>query len=492
MKKIRFIFETHPLLVIILIALVLQGVFLLFGLQEIGIGFPLDDAWIHQTYARNLMESGSWSFVPGTVSGGSTSPLWTLFLSPGFLFAGKFSFYWTLALSSICFGLLVYLMGRSLLQTMPEIKIGYLFLFGSISALEWHLLWATASGMETILFCLVIVFLFSTVTKTNISWLLVGILSGILIWIRPDGLTLIGPVVFVALQAIKDIAFNWRKAAKVILPFIFFLTAYLAFNWLITGRFFPNTFYAKQMEYSELLLQPLWKRIISEFSPLLTGGSLFLLPGFIYETYRNIRQKNFINLGFIIWVLAYVCMYAVRLPVVYQHGRYIIPVIPLFLLFGTAGTFGWLETIKKPNSKRLAVFIACALLVSISVAYYVLGVKAYRSDLQVIDRFMVQPAKWINQHSDEGAIIAVHDIGAMGYFSDREMIDLAGLINPEVIPFIRDEEKIHDYILEKQADYFVGFNNWYESSSDWGEIKVNFNMIVDGNFTEVDIIKLKY
>jgi hypothetical protein len=86
----------------------------------------------------------------------------------------------------------------------------------------------------------------------------------------------------------------------------------------------------------------------------------------------------------------------------------------------------------------------------------------------------------------------VHDIGAMGYFSDRELIDLAGLINPEVIPFIRDEEKIHDYMLKKNAAYFVGFNDWYEGSGQWGKVTADFNMIVDGNFTEVDIIKLKY
>src|ERR1043165_7461160 len=49
------------------------------------IGFPLDDAWIHQTYARNLAEHGEWAFRLGERSAGSTAPLWTLLLALGFV-----------------------------------------------------------------------------------------------------------------------------------------------------------------------------------------------------------------------------------------------------------------------------------------------------------------------------------------------------------------------------------------------------------------------
>ena len=35
-------------------------------------GFPLDDAWIHQTYARNLGLRGMMAFSPDELSTGST------------------------------------------------------------------------------------------------------------------------------------------------------------------------------------------------------------------------------------------------------------------------------------------------------------------------------------------------------------------------------------------------------------------------------------
>src|SRR5690242_21735758 len=43
-------------------------------------GFPLDDAWIHQQFARNLARGQGFTFNPGVHGGGSTAPLWVLLL----------------------------------------------------------------------------------------------------------------------------------------------------------------------------------------------------------------------------------------------------------------------------------------------------------------------------------------------------------------------------------------------------------------------------
>jgi hypothetical protein len=67
-----------------LLSLVSMGFYLIISARQYKIGFPLDDAWIHQTYARNIA-SGEWAFIPGEVSGGSTSPLWSLILSIAYL-----------------------------------------------------------------------------------------------------------------------------------------------------------------------------------------------------------------------------------------------------------------------------------------------------------------------------------------------------------------------------------------------------------------------
>ncbi len=470
----------------------LQIIFLLPGYFANGIGFPLDDAWIHQTYARNLVQSGSWSFIPGVVSGGSTSPLWTILLAPGFLFSGNFFYYWTIAISCAALCGLIYFLCKSLQNSPTGKNWRIVLLLGFLAASEWHLQWAAASGMETILYSLGIVLFTYLISRGDVNWIVVGIVAGLIIWIRPDGLTLLGPLVLVILQSLVKNTFSKTSFIKLILPFALILGGYLIFNYMLTGTIFPNTFYAKQMEYRELLDVSLWRRIINEFSPILVGVCLFLVPGFIYSFVKSIIKKNLSSLGMMLWGIGYVLLFAIRLPVVYQHGRYVIPVIPIFLLYGVSGWFEILAMINTTKLKKFASFGVWGTLVAVSVAFFAQGMITYRTDVNVIDTLMVKPAKWINQNTEDNAVIAVHDIGAMGFYCDRKLIDLAGLINPEVIPFIRDEEKIEDYINLNNANYFVGFNDWYKSSNNWGqEIKI-FNMIMDEENEDVVIIKLDH
>lgn len=57
--------------------------------------------------------------------------------------------------------------------------------------------------------------------------------------------------------------------------------------------------------------------------------------------------------------------------------------------------------------------------------------------------------------------IAAHDIGALGYFGDRMIIDLAGLVTPEVIPIIRSEDDLESFLDRNSADYLMTFPGWY-------------------------------
>ena len=74
---------------------------------------------------------------------------------------------------------------------------------------------------------------------------------------------------------------------------------------------------------------------------------------------------------------------------------------------------------------------------------------------------MVDMAHWVANNTEDKSLLAAHDIGALGYFADRNLLDLAGLVSPEVIPFIRDEAALQRHMNASGADYLVTFPGWY-------------------------------
>jgi hypothetical protein len=59
--------------------------------------------------------------------------------------------------------------------------------------------------------------------------------------------------------------------------------------------------------------------------------------------------------------------------------------------------------------------------------------------------------------------VAAHDIGALGYFGQRPVLDMAGLADPEVIPILRDEARLAGYLTGAGAAYLMSFPAWYPS-----------------------------
>jgi len=101
--------------------------------------------------------------------------------------------------------------------------------------------------------------------------------------------------------------------------------------------------------------------------------------------------------------------------------------------------------------------------ISILGLFWLLGAKAYAEDTAIIESEMVATAHWIRENTAPNALIAAHDIGALGYFAQREIVDLAGLISPAVIPFIRDEVRLANYLDAQEVEYLMTFPEWYPS-----------------------------
>jgi hypothetical protein len=324
-----------------------------------------------------------------------------------------------------------------------------------------------------------------------------GLVGGLLTLTRPEGLVLVG---------LAGLATGWdlrRTPARLLRAWAalaagtaLLLVPYLALHYALTGLPMPNTFYAKQQEYSAVLaVYPIWQRWLMVAGVTLVGGQVLLLPGFLVAIWRSVinikyqisnikrQTSNFqpptsnfqlptSNLQSLIpisqllpaaWWLALLTLYALRLPVTYQHGRYQMPAIPFFILLGLGGTAYLLRPAAQALLPRVVSRATLVAILLVSMSFLGLGARAYATDVAFIQGEMIATAHWLEEHTPPGSLIAVHDIGAVGYFTPRPLLDLAGLVTPEVIPFIADETRLIEFMQDRGAEYVVFFPDWSDA-----------------------------
>jgi hypothetical protein len=335
------------------------------------------------------------------------------------------------------------------------------------------MVWAAGSGMETALFGGLVVWLcwwaLRPLNAPRLApprlghGLLLGLLGGALTLVRPEG------VVVLALAGLYGLI-RWRERGVpwgmgVTLGFAALFAPYLGLNLHLSGTLWPNTFSAKQAEYAITRQAPYLLRFarlwVGEGGPLI-GAQVLLLPGLAVEAVERVRARDWRGLLPLGWAVAHAALYAWRLPVTYQHGRYVMPVLPIVVLYGVLGV---LRVVRPSHSRMLPRLLSLSWLASLALTFplflLILGVPAYALDVRIIESEMVATARWLEANTGPDTLVAVHDIGAVGYFSQRPLIDLAGLVSPDVIPIIRDEEALLALMESQRAEYLVTFPGWY-------------------------------
>jgi hypothetical protein len=82
----------------------------------------------------------------------------------------------------------------------------------------------------------------------------------------------------------------------------------------------------------------------------------------------------------------------------------------------------------------------------------------------------VRLGRWVAGHTGPGARLALNDVGAIAYFSRREVIDVMGLVTPAIIPFRRSGEAgVLRYLEQSRPDYLIIFPAWFPALSTMSE-----------------------
>ena len=435
-------------------------------------GFPLDDPWIHLQFARNLHDYGKFSYFRGEmVTSGSTSPLYTILLSLGMYLTNQYL-------------LLTYIIGIACLSLAAV----YYYKINRLKITEWTLVaagmwlvlfnpklqWLELSGMETTLFIFLI--LAATYFYQTKQKLKLGIVCGLLIWTRPDAL-----IFFVTIgadliyeyfiqkqegQKHSRLPLNWLVPAIVIT--IAFTILYGFFNYQLSGSFLPNTYAAKLKFYAghgsgfgHALYNFLSEGPFQYFRFLVLIGLGF----FVVDIVRRKKSSMMIPVVFTVLMIA---AYWWKLPYLYQRGRYLMPIVPFLIMIGFLG-FQRIFELVKPQIRKVVSFDSCwiqnSLLILICVSFSSTSIrvaKDYAMECRAILNRQVKAAMWERDHLAENAIIAAHDVGAQAYYSERKIVDMVGLVSPEMISGIGDPHKLEQFLQVNHVTHIAALDSWFD------------------------------
>ncbi|MEP7028734.1 MAG: hypothetical protein ABI960_09085, partial [Candidatus Eisenbacteria bacterium] len=146
------------------------------------------------------------------------------------------------------------------------------------------------------------------------------------------------------------------------------------------------------------------------------------------------RADHFVPLA---WLLGLPLLYAVRgVPAI---SRYLVPILPLVVAYAW-GTLAWLAagSRRRPALVMTGLVVVGGLSIGNSLFTYARFVvpqaAAFSED---VDGTLGRLGCWCRDHTAPGTEIAIPDIGAFGYFADRPVVDLAGLVTPAITPLLQ-------------------------------------------------------
>lgn len=408
--------------------------------------FPLrhgftDDGYIHIQYARNLMTRGEYSFNPGETSFGTTSPLWVLSLATVAKPFGTEGAFVTVSRG------LSWLSAFAALVALHQLLIALgasrrVAVLGSLAfaADAWFARWS-ALGMESALATFAaIVMLLAAVRAFDSRGgaIRFGAAAALGALVRPE-MYLAFPVFVVAALTVRPRP-SLQSLASTLAIGLSLLAPWLLFAKWHIGSFLPNTAGAKS---GGLVTDPIV--FVTKFVPvvkIVAGTQALAVLAVLTDLVVSRRRAFVLERSFrfaALWVIALPLAYvAVDIQIL---SRYLLLITPAVC----AGGWRSLESIceRLPPQRRVrALAGACALAVLTNVAFYTRVVlppsRAFSEDLAVR---MTDLARFLRDNSPPDAVVAAADIGYLAFYSQRRVLDLGGLVEPETARL----REAHDY-----------------------------------------------
>lgn len=275
-------------------------------------------------------------------------------------------------------------------------------------------------GAETALYCALL--LWSCVWYARQRLTIVAVLLALTTWTRFDGL-LLGPVLLVHHLLIQRRPIPWRAGfiyLLVILP-------WLAWAWWYFGAPLPVTLVAKQRQAQLANSQTFFAGFAgwvqqNLLHPLYSLHWLLAAGGMMYALGK--RQPWLMVVG---WSLIYFLAYTVL--GVSKYFWYYAPLVVGFVTLVALGAEGLSRLIRSRVGRRGIVGLVGSLL-AVLVLPQIGGLLYFRQHNDTRLGIYRATGEWLRTHTPADARVGSLEVGIIGFYSERSMVDFAGLLQP--------------------------------------------------------------
>ncbi len=399
-----------------------------------------DDPYITYRYAENIRLGRGFVYNPGEQVLSTTTPLFALILS-------GLSNPWiplphlAILLSSVSMafsGIFLWDLGRS--WKLPWVAWSGLLLFPTFPLV------LSTTGSETPLYLALCLGAFAAYTRRRIS--VAALFSALAVLTRPDGILV--PALLAGHYCLTGMGFfgtggrlgfggvNRKHTQEFmaqipwssIVLFFAIIVPWFVFSWVYFGSLVPVTLTAKQAQGEMAISQrflPGMLTIIRWYSgwPYKLEAFLGLLG--LSILFRSARPAVL----FLTWAVLYFVAYSFL--GVSRYFWYYAPLVPGFIVAAGLGiSFVGRDWWRRPGLASIAPKYLAAGLLALLLFGQVGTLMRTRENSD--NRLSIYRAtgEWLAANTASGDTVGAFEVGIIGYYAKRPMVDFAGLIQPEV------------------------------------------------------------
>lgn len=416
------------------------------------------DSSIYLVYAKNIANLDFLSFNPGEFSSGATSPLWAFILSLGFICGDFLSFTKIISLIFTLISLLTtyyaaFIMSKSKISS--SIATGFLFYFLAFPGLIGY-----ESSFIVVLVSILIILNYKFISNNDNKFLwLMGSIWLLMPLVRPDSFIIIFLNLIILVIIIRN---DKRLISLLLLTFSLSIIPsilYFGYSYLELGIFSTSsncrTFLLKHTAqvYNEIYYWPF--RLLLEI-PIVLGFFVGLYGSF------KVAKKD-IGLSWLVFfgltsLIIYILIFTFYSPPydIFESKRYLLPVIPFFVIFISQGISTLLKSYPKKLFKIIFIFLLfLGLVVFPSVVIINNFLNLRESGLTFDEITEKNTIEYMNNIVEPNSTILTFEVQSRYYLrEDLKILSLDGITDGKIAPYMPNGD-IESFLWRYKPRYWI-------------------------------------